>query len=159
MTAPIEAAYAALADLIAQTLVGAGFLGATSLLEVDPEAPFEPSGDETEVVAAAALVKVRTGPVRQMLGRPASARRYVVERECRLELAQAGPNREARLSRDAAVVAALAVLPDQDPTLGGKVERWILGEQADDELPPNGTSVFVTFTLRVRSADPLGRTA
>lgn len=37
-------------------------------------------------------------------------------------------------------------------------ERLILGEQTDDELPPNGQTFFITFTIRVRSSDALGRT-
>ena len=33
-----------------------------------------------------------------------------------------------------------------------------MGGQSDDELPPNGTALYVTFYLRVRSGDQLGMT-
>lgn len=153
----IEPAYNALAAAIAADLVAADFLPTAGVMEVDPSAPFTPAGYERELVRAAALVKVGTGVVRTLLGgeRP----RYVVERQCRLELALAGP---ARLLRDAVADEALgrlAQLPARLPTLGGTAERLVLGEQTDDELPPNGVSLFLTFTIRVRSGDPLGRTA
>ena len=153
----IEPAYDALAGAIAADLVAAAFLPTAGVMEVDPSSPFTPAGDERELVRAAALVKVGTGVVRTLLGgeRP----RYVVERQCRLELALAGP---ARLLRDAIADEALgrlAQLPARLPTLGGTAERLVLGEQADDELPPNGVSLFLNFTIRVRSGDPLGRTA
>lgn len=152
----IETAYTALGALLQTTLRATNFLGAEGLLELDPESPFEPSGEETDIIRAAALVKVRTYNPRQTVGRPAGARRYVVERECRLELALAGPNREQRKIIDLDTLSALALLPELDPTLGGAVERFLLGEQTDDELPPNGVATFLTFTLRVRSGDPLG---
>ena len=153
----IEPAYSALADAIAADLVAAEFLPTVGVMEVDPSSPFTPTGDERELVRAAALVKVGTGVVRPLLGR--SAPRYVVERQCRLELALAGP---ARLLRDEIAdkaLARLAQLPARLPTLDGAAERLVLGEQTDDELPPNGISLFLTFTIRVRSGDPLGRTA
>jgi hypothetical protein len=153
----IEPAYSALAAAIAADLVAAQFLPAATDLMIDPEAPFSPSGDERVLVRAAALVKVRTGVVRTLLG--GAGPRYVIERECRLELALAGP---ARLLRDDvadATLGLLALLSARLPTLGGAAERLTLGEQTDDELPPNGISLFLTFTIRVRSGDPLGRTA
>ncbi|ADL00697.1 hypothetical protein [Brevundimonas subvibrioides] len=152
----IETAYATLAERLEQTLRATLFMPDTAVLEIDPESPFEPSGDETDRVSAAALVKVRTYVARQAVGRPAGARRYVVERECRLELALAGPNREARLAVDLETLSALAMLPEQDPTLGGTVERFLMGEMTDEDLPPNGIATFLTFVLRVRSGDPLG---
>lgn len=155
----IETAYTALRDLLQETLQSTGFLGSGQDLELDPESPFAPSGDETDIISAAALVKVKTGPVRQLLGRAADQPRYVVERECRLELAIAGPSRANRLAIDAETLTTLALLPAQHPTLGELVERFNLTEQTDDELPPNGVATFVTFTLRIRSGDPLGRTA
>lgn len=153
----IEPAYSALAAAIADDLVASAFLPSASDLMIDPEAPFSPTGDERQLVRAAALVKVRTGPVRTLLGGPSP--RYVIERECRLELALAGP---ARLLRDdvaGATLGLLAQLPARVPTLGGAAERLTLGDQTDDELPPNGISLFLTFTIRIRSGDPLGRTA
>lgn len=153
MTVP--AAYAALADRLAASLVATAFLGATAQLRLDPESPFEVTGDETSVVAEAALFGVATRVARDILGVP---RRYVVERECRLELGLAGPDRAVRLARMDATLAALAVLPETDRTLGGQCERWDLTASEDDDLPPNGQAVMLTFTLRVRSGDPLGLT-
>lgn len=159
MTAPVETAYAALAARVAAALVAAGLLAAPGDLQIDPESRIEPAGDETEFVTAAALVKVRTAPVRQMLGRPANAPRYVVERECRVELALVGPEKAQRDTIAAAVLTALAALPGLHPTLDGAAERLLLTEQGDDELPPNGLTLSITYTLRLRSSDPLGRTA
>ncbi|WP_295707330.1 hypothetical protein [uncultured Brevundimonas sp.] len=152
----IEAAYQALATAAAQALLQVGFITAPTDLKVDPAAPFTPTGEEKVLVRAAALVKVRTNPVRQLLG--GKGPRYVVERQCRLELALAGPDRLLRAATMDAVLALLATLPEVDPTLSGAAERLILVEQADDELPPNGVSFFITYTVRVRSSDALGRT-
>ena len=153
----IEPAYAALGARIADALVAAEFLPVATDLQIDPPAPFTPTGDERTLIQAAALVKVQTGSVRQLLGGPAA--RHVVERQCRLELAIAGPDRLRRESRVEAALLGLATLPNLFPTLSGKAERLILGEQTDDELPPNGVSFFLNFTIRVRSGDSLGRTA
>ncbi len=152
----IEPAYQQLAARIADALISAGFIDAVGDLKIDPPAPFTPTGDERDLIKAAALVKVRTNPVRQLMGGPAV--RYVVERQCQLELAIAGPERLRRANRVEDALAALAVLPDTDPTLSGTAERLVLGEQTDDELPPNGVSFLITFTIRVRSGDALGRT-
>lgn len=154
---PIETAYQALAALLRTTLVDAGFLPAPELLEIDPESPFEPAGDETTLVTAAALVNVRTGPVRTLLG--GGGARYVVERRALLDLAGVGPARAERLALAAATLNALAALAESDPRLGGACERFYLVEQTDDELPPNGVTMSVTWALRVRSSDPLGRSA
>lgn len=153
----IEPAYSELASCIADALVASNFLPAAAELKVDPPAPFTPNGDERTLIQAASLVKVQTGSVRQLLGGPAA--RHVVERQCRLELAIAGPDRLRRENRVEDALLALATLPVRFPTLSGKAERLILGEQTDDELPPNGVSFFLNFTIRVRSGDPLGRTA
>lgn len=152
----IEPAYAALADVIASALMAADFIDGAADLKIDPPAPFSPTGDERSLIKAAALVKVQTNPVRRLLGGPAP--RYVVQRQCRLELAIAGPDRVRREARIDEALAGLAVLQDQHPTLSGTAERLMLGEQTDDELPPNGVSFFITFTIRVRSGDALGRT-
>lgn len=149
----IEPAYTRLGILIGQTLAGNNF-GAP--LKIDPPAPFTPSGNERSLVFAAALVSVQTASVRQILGRPIP--RHVVERQCRVELAVAGPARAEGLQINADVLNALAVLPGLNPTLDGKAERFLLIDQTDDELPPNGLSVFLNFLIRVRSGDPLGRT-
>ncbi|MEJ8403854.1 hypothetical protein WKI27_00655 [Brevundimonas vesicularis] len=152
----IEPAYQQLASDVAAALVAAGFINVAADLKIDPPAPFTPTGDERTLITAAALVKVRTNPVRQLMGGPTV--RYVVERQCQLELAIAGPERLRRDSRVEDALAALAVLQDINPTLSGKAERLVLGEQTDDELPPNGVSFLITFTIRVRSGDALGRT-
>lgn len=153
----IEPAYLELSDRIAAALVAAEFIPAPADLKVDPPAPFTPTGDERTLIQAASLVKVQTASVRQILG--GVTPRHVVERQCRLELAIAGPDRLRRESRVEAALLALAVLPNQFPTLSGTAERLMLGDQTDDELPPNGVSFFLNFTIRVRSGDPLGRTA
>lgn len=152
----IEPAYQELADQLAQALVAVGFIPSGDKLKIDPEAPFTPTGDERTLVCAAALVKLGTAPVRHILG--GAAPRYVVERQCRLELAAAGPARLMRSFRVNDVLNAVAAIPGRNPTLSGRAERLILGEQTDDELPPNGVSLFLTFTIRVRSGDALGRT-
>ena len=153
----IEPAYERLAEIIEGVLIGAGFVTEAGGLKVDPPAPFEPSGDERQLITAASIVKVQTQSVRQILGRPLP--RYVIERQCRVELAMAGPNRFGRMMINDDMLAGLARLPNDHPTLDGLAERLILVDQADDDLPPNGVTVTLTFTIRVRSGDPLGRTA
>ena len=149
----IEPAYTRLGCLLAETLAANAF---GSELKIDPPAPFTPAGDERHLVFAAALVSVRTRSVRQIIGRPVP--RHVIERDCRLELAVAGPARDQGLYISQITLDALAVLPGLNPTLDGKAERFELVDQTDDELPPNGLSVFLNFIIRVRSGDPLGRT-
>lgn len=153
----IEPAYERLAELVEEVLIGAGFVIEPGGLKVDPTAAFEPQGDERQIVTAASLVKVQTQSVRQILGR--AAPRHVVERQCRIELAMVGPNKGLRLTINDKMLMALALLPNEHPTLDGLAERLILLDQTDDDLPPNGVSVTLTFTIRVRSGDPLGRTA
>ena len=153
----IEPAYERLAELVEEVLIGAGFVTEPGGLKVDPTAAFEPQGDEHQIVTAASLVKVQTQSVRQILGR--AAPRHVVERQCRIELAMVGPNKGLRLMINDEMLMALALLPNEHPTLDGLAERLILLDQTDDDLPPNGVSVTLTFTIRVRSGDPLGRTA
>lgn len=153
----IEPAYRRLVELVEAALIRAEFLTEPDGLKVDPPAPLEPSGDERQVMTYASLVKVQTQVVRQILGRPAP--RYVIERHCRLELAIYGPNQDQRLFISDDMLATLALLPNEHPTLDGFAERLILVDQTDDDLPPNGVTVTLTFTIRVRSGDPLGRTA
>lgn len=153
----IEPAYSRLAEVLAQALFVANFLSDPAELKIDPPGAFEPSGDERVLITAASLVKVQTQSVRQMLGRPLP--RYVVERQCRLELALAGPSRGLRLAINEDLLAAIATLPGSHPTLDGLAERFVLNDQTDDDLPPNGVTVSINFTIRVRSGDPLGRTA
>lgn len=152
----IETAYLALADRLALALVASGFLDRVEELEIDPSAIFTPTGDEDDLVRAAALVILKTGPVREILG--GAAPRYVVDRQCRLELAVAGPERLKGGVFLQAALAALAIIPAAAPTLGGVAERLSLGDRTDEDLPPNGTALSLTFTIRVRSSDPLGCT-
>ncbi|WP_312126567.1 hypothetical protein [Brevundimonas sp.] len=152
----IEPAYSALAASLAEALVASGFLQAPAELMVDPASVFTPLGDEETLVLAASLVKLQTNPVRTLLGR--AGPRYVVDRQCRLELAVAGPDRLMDGDRLADALAAIAAIPLRYPTLSGAAERVWLGERTDDELPPNGEAVTITFIIRVRSSDPLGLT-
>lgn len=152
----IETAYEELALRVSEALNATEFLQDLTDLKIDPSAPFTPTGNERTLVTAASLVKLRTGSVRQLLGGPAP--RHVVERECRLEMALAGPDRLLRAYRIDSALGRLALLSATFPTLSGKAERLIVGEQTDDELEPNGLAFFLTFTIRVRSGDPLGRT-
>ena len=153
----IEPAYERLGELVEAVLIGSGFVTEPGGLKVDPTAAFEPSGEERQLITAASMVKVQTQSVRQILGRPVP--RHVVERQCRIELAMAGPNKGLRLMINDEMLAALALLPNSHPTLDGLAERLVLVDQADDDLPPNGVTVTLTFNIRVRSGDPLGRTA
>lgn len=154
----IEDAYIALHAALQVLLREAGWLPIDGRLELDPEAPFEPDGEEEGLFTAAALVKVSTQVARQIMGRP--QRRYVVERQARLELAIGGPGDVVqRAAIEAATLAALALLPEISPTLNGVAERLLLVEREDDELPPNGARIFVTFLIRVRSGDTLGLSA
>lgn len=153
---PIDTAYQAQAGGLATALLGAGFLASTDQLQVDPSSPNAMDGDEASFATAAALVKLTTTSPRAIMGGP--TRRYVVERTSRLELGVVGPDAAARAEVLGAALAACAALPEDDPTLGGLVERFFVGDQEDDDLPPNGAKVFLTFTLRLRSGDPLGLT-
>lgn len=159
MTAPIEAAYTALAEALEAALVDAGLIG-EGRLERDPTAMWDPEGEEGATQSAAALFKLETKPVRDLMG--GGVRRFVVERECRLELASWGPvddgedTHEARLD---AAIDAVAPLPETDPTLGQTCERLELTDSADEEFWPSGLKRMVTFTIRLRAGDRLGRTA
>ena len=152
----IEPAYLRAAELFEQALISAGFITEAGALKIDPTAAFEPSGDERVLITAASLVKVQTQSVRQIIGLPAP--RHIVERQCRLELGIAGPRRDMRIAIDSDMLDALALLPNAHPTLDGLAERFTLDDQTDDDMPPNGVSVTLSFTIRVRSGDPLGRT-
>lgn len=150
----IDAAYLALCDRVASALVEAGFLPEAERLQIDPEDLIEPDGDELTVVNAASIEKGETRPLRPILGRP--ERRWVVERQARVELLSYGPARETRLEIDAEAVAALALIGVADPTLGGACERCDLVSLEDGTTPPNGVTKVFTYALRVRSGDPLG---
>lgn len=160
MASPIETAYAALVEAVGEALVEAGFLSTTEALREDPEGVWEPDGEEGGQVSAAAVFKLRTAPVRPLMG--GGVRRWVVDRQVRVELASAGPTPDAGDANEVrltAALAALAVLPSDDPTLGQTCERCELIEADDDDLPPNGARKTVSFAIRVRAGDPLGQTS
>lgn len=153
----IETAYTAFTDAVAAALVAVDFLSAPTDLNIDPEDLVEPTGDELQILSAATVEKGETGPVRQILGRP--EQRWVVERTCRVELMQYGPASDQRRTIDAAAVAAMAQLSVNAPNLSGACERLTLTESDETPVDPNGVARSFTFTLRVRSGDPLGVTA
>ena len=155
---PMDRAYQALAEELQRRLRAGGVLGQTEVLEVDPEAAFEPNGEEGELVTAASLFQVETRQVRALLGAPRPI--YVVERECRLELACAGPpsRRRERLETFAIGLASCAAVIAEDPTLDTACERLELLNRLDQDLPPNGTAAILGFVLRVRAGDPIGLT-
>jgi hypothetical protein len=153
----IDSAYAAFNMAVAGALVDVGYIAAPGDLRVDPESLVEPTGDEEEFVTVATVEQVQTGPVRQLLGR--AVPRWIVERQCRVELAAYGPARAERLDVDAGAVAALAQLPVTLPTLLGACERLALVSVESEPLAPNGVTKTFLFTLRVRSGDPLGMSA
>lgn len=165
MTAPIELAYEALGAKLAAALVAAEFLLATTDFVLNPTSPFEPTEPDAEddgegeptVQVTASLVKLKTGPVRQILGRP--TQRFVVERLCLLELSVFGGDaaRQAALY-DAAITAAAGV-PVAFSTLEGLCEMLLIAEAEDDAIAPSGDVTSITFSIRLRSGDPLGRTA
>lgn len=159
MTGPIDAAYHAFAQGLARRLVSAGFINDPLGLQVDPEsdiAPEDDGGEGSEVETAAGVFKGDTQPVRTLMGGP--RRRYVVERSPRLELAAWGVNTDRWKAAMAAATAGIAAMIDDDPTLGGAAERLELTGLESDPFPPNGEQAVFTFTLRVRSGDPLGGT-
>lgn len=159
---PIEDAYLALSERLADHLVAAGFVPTADRLLIDPEARWEPEGAETEVQTAAALFQLRTAPVRQLMGAGPDRPRWVVERDARLELSATGAVPEGDPThgqRILTVLALVAGLPASDPTLGQQCERLELTVAEDNDVPTIGRASGITFTLRVRSSDPLGLTA
>lgn len=158
MMGPIDAAYQAMNQVLADRLVNAGYLAAPSGLQIDPESMVGPDDDEegVEFQSVAGVFKGDTRPVRTLMGGP--RRRYVVERTSRLELAAWGFDRDRwRAVLDGAVLGC-STLAEEDPTLSGQAEQFeVVGIEADP-FPPNGEQAVLTFTLRVRAGDPLGGT-
>lgn len=157
MSGPIDAAYTALAAKIATALAAAHFIASAAKLEIDPEGPTEIDGDPRHVESVAILLQLQTGAVRTLVG--SGTPRFVVERQARLELAIAGPDRADRNARLTDALTGVAPIGITDPTLGGTAERAGITGQEDGDLPPNGRKVFLTFYVRVRAGDPLGLTA
>lgn len=152
---PLETAYSALAQAVAVALVQAGFIAAPEGLKVDPAETLETDPDAQRLETAAGLVRVSTAVARTVLGR--GSPRYLVHLTARLELAAVCPSRDIRRAAIAAAADALAPLTDLDPTLSGACERAWISEQSDDAIEPNGEELLITWTLRVRSSDRLGR--
>lgn len=159
MSGAMDDAYRALGDTIAEALVAAGFLSAIEKLEIDPEGDWEPDGEDTEVQTGASLIRLQTRPVRQIFG--GGRTHYVVERDVSLSVGAAGtvpagdPTHEQRVGE---LLPLLAAIPADDPTLGGACERVEMTAADDDLLPSDGIRKTLTFTIRVRSGDPLGMT-
>ena len=161
-TAIIDVAYLAAAEQLRGACVAAGFLAEGQSLFMDPDHIWEPEVAEIagagQQLTAAALFKLSTRPMRQLSGGDRS--HFVVERDIRIELASVGAisedlNHEDRLG---GALDLIAVIDQADPTLGGLCERWWLTGLEDDDLAPSGAKKLITFTIRLRSADRLGRT-
>jgi len=148
-------AYQALGRNLRGALLSAGVLAHPDAFEVDPVTGVEPSETSATISAVAGLIGLETVPDLRFLGSP---RRYVVERQARLELAISGPTPEARAAVITRAVTSAATLPERDPTLGGLCERLEIQSLEDEDWPPNGQKILITFLLRVRSADALGMT-
>lgn len=159
MSGPIETAYQAMTEVLAERLVAIGLLTTTAGLQIDPEGEIAPEEDEeaTDNQAAAGVFKGDTRPVRALLGGP--RRRWVVERTSRLELAVWGPDRAARRLLIDQAVATCSTLAEDDPTLSGQAEQFEVAGVEAEPFPPNGEQAVLTFTLRVRAGDPLGGTS
>lgn len=153
MSGPIEEGYTALGAALDAALAAVQFIAAGTL-EVDPPAPFEPQGEETVLVTAAALVKQETKVAQTFMGAPLP--RYAVERPVTLELCAAGPNETLRKEALAAAATAIAAVFVSNYQLGGAVERVVLNGSTDGDLPPNGSKIIMDLTIRVRANDPLG---
>ena len=148
-------AYQALAAALAASLVAAGVLTTPDAFEVDPVNGVEPSETPDAISAVAGLIGLETSSEIRFLGSP---RRYIVERQARLELAVAGPTAASRAAVLTLALTAVAAIPEADPSLGGRCERLELLSLEDEDWPPSGQKILITFLLRVRSADALGMT-
>ncbi len=153
----IDVGIATLGEAIGAALESAGFLGTALDLAIDASDAVPPSGDETTFVSWAALTRGQTQTVRALLGGP-DGPRYVVEHRAMLDMAWAGPERVLGKDMHALGVAAIAALPQRDPTLSGRVERFFIERGEDQALPPNGWSSSLICAFRIRSSDPLGLT-
>lgn len=149
----LPAAYGALGRALRDALTASGVLSSPASFAIDPPSGLEPDEAGAALQTAAALVGLEINAEVRFLGSP---RRYVVERLARLELALSGPDPEERLTLSHRAIAALAVVPERDPTLGGTCERLELLSLEDEDWPPSGQKILITFLLRVRSADALG---
>lgn len=164
-SAPMDIAAERLAEAIGAIVTTTGFSSA-GLLVTDDRSVLE--GDDGEAddgdaeAAHQTLAALFTGdvePVRQLSGGGRS--HYVVEGSFELELASWGRTPTGHASHKAllnTVLDRLAVLPEDDPTLGLTCERLMLGATEEDDFEPGGLKRRVTFVIRLRAGDRYGRT-
>lgn len=160
MPNPIEDGYAAFTAAVGSALEDAGFLVTAADLLVDPSGDVGlDESDPTGILAA--VIQLKTVSPRQTMG--GGTPRYVVDRYIQVALMAKDPNKPAREARLQAARAALAQIPVANFTLGGFVERCMLGSplgegQEVDDPAPDAVADIISFTLRVRSNDGLGQT-
>ncbi len=155
---PIDDAYQALIAEVRARLLLSDFVASPDDLKVDPDGKVD-TRRHGRGETCAALINAGQSVGRSLMG--GGSARHLVDRRARVELAIAGGD---RAWRDALVDRALtrfARLPLDLPTLGGACERLAIEEGDEDDLAPGtpGRRVSVTFTVRVRAADPLGKVA
>lgn len=159
MTAPMDIAAERLEAAINTALVGCGF-SSTGALATDDRATLEADGEAEGHQTLAAFYFVDAKPVRALMG--GATRRWVVEGEFRLETASFGatptgwPTHKALLDE---LLSAIAVLPEEDPTLGQTCERLEIEELQEDDFHVGGLKRSFTFIIRLRAGDRFGRTA
>lgn len=158
MTAIIDLAYDQLRIRLARALVGCGFLTLEEDLQADPDSEFEPSPDAVGLEVAAEIFRLGAAPTRQLSG--GGRAHYVVEETYHLVLTCAGPapSGDGAKSRLDKALTVLAPVADDDPGLDGACERVWLEAVTPGDLPPNGRTARLAFVVRLRAADPLGRT-
>lgn len=157
-TSPAAVAFNAVAAALDQALVSGGFFASAGRLELNPTAPFDPSGDDDALLVAAALLEQTAAVRRTFLG--ASGPRYLVSLPLQFEVAVAGGSEaqqaDALAKASAAAVSLLST--DGSAPLGGAVQWLTVSEPVFGDLPPNGRSLVLQITPEVSAADPLGRT-
>ena len=158
MTAPIEIVYAAFTAAVADALVAAEFVPASDKVQVDPPNVFTPTGNESVLVTAAAVVQWDTMPDRSMLG--GGSERFAVKRKVTVELAAAGPARPAREAKlRAACVAVVALSKAENAGLDLTAPagvRVIAETMSRADLPPNGLQAILSFSLTCYAAVAFG---
>lgn len=164
-TAPMDIAAERLAEALSSVVVATGFSSAGVLVTDDRSILEGDDGDagEDETDAAhqtvAALFSGAPQAIRQLSGGARS--HYVVEGVFDLELASWGGKPAAFADHRAllnAVLDQLAILPEDDPTLGMTCERLTLVDMEDDDFEPGGLKRRVSFVIRLRAGDRFGRT-
>ena len=155
---PIDTAYEALAAEVRARLVLADFVAAPADVRIDPDGKVSTRRHGVGETAAA-LISGGQSVGRSMMG--GGSARHLVDRRARVELAISGGDVAWRDARVDNALTRLALLPIDLPTLAGACERLAIEEADEDDLGPgtHGRRITVTFTVRVRSADPLGKIA